>query len=463
MFVFFISAVILVVLALVFVLPALLRTPTASQAIQDEQNIAIARERLALLNSDLENNTVTRAEYDQAKHELEQTLASDLSLAQSASSASRQNPLWTVVIALCVPVLATGLYLAVGAPATITGPLPQQQAHATPSTPSPSSSTQADPSQQQVASVEAMVGNLAQRLEQNPDDAEGWMMLARSYTVMGRHDDAISAYKTLHELVGDEPGVLAQYAGALIIANRGQANPQAQDFLQRALASNPNEARALWLSGMVAQQQGNADDALRLWRHLEGILEPGSEPLNNLRQMIAQVEQETAGATATTPVQSQPATPAQTPSDTQAQTPAQTPTSISGAMQGADTTSTASSAVASSAASITVKVVLSEALSEQAAPDDIVFIFARATQGPPMPLAVVRKQVKDLPVQVTLDDSMAMMPQMRLSQFEQVNVGARISKTGNALPQSGDLQGLIGPVTVAANHTIHVTIDEIVP
>ena len=464
MFIFFLCAVVLVVLALGFILPAMLGTHSTALTDQQDHNIAIARERLAQLKVDLANNTVTDEDYQETKRELEQTLADDLHDADAQSPTAQQNPLWTIVIALGVPVIATGLYLGVGTPATITEQLPVQVAqtpHATQNTQSaqnPQSGQSATP-EQQVASVEAMVGNLAQRLEQNPDDAEGWMMLARSYSIMGQHDDAISAYETLHQLVGDQPEVLAQYAGALIVANQGAVNTQAQDFLTRALAINQNEPRALWLSGIVAQQQGDSAEALRLWRHLETLLEPGSEPLSNLQQMIAQVEQETPNSTApTTQTQNQAQTAsdtqAQTGSTTQAQTQAQTPTEN----QTSDTTSTTSSA-----ASITVNVALSAALSEHAAPDDTVFIFARATQGPPMPLAVVRKQVKDLPIQVTLDDAMAMIAEMSLSKFEQVTVGARISKTGNALPQSGDLQGLTGPVSVTDNNTTNVTIDEIVP
>jgi len=425
MFIFFLSAVVLVVLALIFVLPAMLGTRSKSTTDQNDQNVTISRERLAVLKTDLENNVISVDEFDKLKLELEQTLASDLN-SDAESPVSQQNPLWAIVTALSVPIVTTGFYLAVGTPATITGQLPAQVAqtpHATQDTPSAQAPQSATP-EQQVASVEAMVTNLAQRLEQNPNDAEGWMMLARSYTVIGRHDDAIAAYEILHTLVGDQPEVLAQYAGALIVANRGEANPQAQDFLTRALAANPNEARALWLSGILAQQQGDPIEALRLWRHLEGILEPGSEPLNNLRQMIAQVEQET-GITSETPQADQ------------------------ANLKTVD-------------ASMSVSVTLDDSLIENASPDDIVFIFARATQGPPMPLAVVRKQVKDLPVQVTLDDSMAMMPEMRLSQFEQVNVGARVSMTGNALPQPGDLQGLTGPVSVTNKETTDVTIDEIV-
>jgi cytochrome c-type biogenesis protein CcmH len=112
---------------------------------------------------------------------------------------------------------------------------------------------------------------------------------------------------------------------------------------------------------------------------------------------------------------------------------------------------------------IPVTVSLDPSLAGQAAPDSTVFIFARAVQGPPMPLAVVRKQVKDLPVTVTLNDSLAMTPAMTISRFGQVTVGARVSASGNAMPQSGDLEGSQSPVSVANPGTVAITIDHKVP
>ena len=113
--------------------------------------------------------------------------------------------------------------------------------------------------------------------------------------------------------------------------------------------------------------------------------------------------------------------------------------------------------------SLTVNVALAPELAAAAAAEDTVFIFARATEGPRMPLAIVRKQVKDLPVTVTLDDSQAMTPAMKLSNFEQVLVGARISKSGNAMPQSGDLQGSMSPVATQTTEKIQITINNNVP
>ena len=125
--------------------------------------------------------------------------------------------------------------------------------------------------------------------------------------------------------------------------------------------------------------------------------------------------------------------------------------------------STVAATDSGSATALSVSVTLDPQLAATAAADDTVFIFARATQGPRMPLAIVRKQVKDLPVTVTLDDSMAMMPAMKLSNFEQVDIGARISKSGNAMPESGDLQGIVSPIATQSSETIQVTINSSVP
>ena len=119
-------------------------------------------------------------------------------------------------------------------------------------------------------------------------------------------------------------------------------------------------------------------------------------------------------------------------------------------------------AAASGGAKVSGKVSVAPALAGKAAPTDVVFIFARAASGPPMPLAVLRKQVKDLPVEFALDDSMAMAPNLKLSGFAEVVVGARISRSGSATPQSGDLQGLSRPVKVGASG-VAVVIDTAVP
>jgi cytochrome c-type biogenesis protein CcmH len=105
---------------------------------------------------------------------------------------------------------------------------------------------------------------------------------------------------------------------------------------------------------------------------------------------------------------------------------------------------------------------LAPALKEKAAPDDTVFIFARAAQGPRMPLAVLRKQVRDLPATFQLDDSMAMNPALKLSSVAQVVVTARVSRSGGAMPQSGDLQGESPPVAPGAK-AVSITIDQVVP
>ncbi len=277
-------------------------------------------------------------------------------------------------------------------------------------------------------SIEAAVTVLEQRLQSAPDDPEGWFVLARSYMFLKRYDEAVSAFESLHRLVGDDPGMLVRYADAAAMASGGRITGRPFELVQRALAVDPNQAQGLWLAGMGAAEQGDHASALGYWRRLEPLLENDAASLAEIRELMARSEQQLAETGGDAAVAGAPAI-----------------------------------AAAAAAKSLTVSVALDDKLAPRVSPSDIVFVFARAVDGPPMPLAVVRRRAGELPLQVTLDDSMAMVPAMRLSQFEQVRVGARISRSGQAQAQSGDLQGEIASVTLADTATVKVTITDVVP
>ena len=272
---------------------------------------------------------------------------------------------------------------------------------------------------------------------------------------MKRYSEAATALEKLHKLVGDDPNVLVRYADALAMAGGGRLTGKPAQLVKQALTIDPNNSQGLWMAGMAARQQNDLHTALTHWRRLEPALANKPKLLAELRQQIADAVQrlndqpatESASTTAP-PTESQPQPAAeQTPA-----TPAETPDAV------------AATAPASGAApSITVQVSVHESLTQNVAPTDAVFIFARALTGPPMPLAVVRRQAADLPVTVTLDDSSAIMPAMTLSKFEEVMVGARISKSGTANPQSGDLQGEVAPVKTGDDKPVSVTISQIIP
>ena len=254
------------------------------------------------------------------------------------------------------------------------------------------------PPQLERPQLEEMVERLAQRLRQEPGDAEGWAMLGRSYSVLGRFPEAKSAYQELLALRPRDPQAHADYADVLASAHGGELQGEPQRLIEQALALDPDNLKALALAGSSALRRGEMAAARRHWEHALSLAEPGSELALELQAMIA------------------------------------------------DTRSGKASAPA--AAEIHGRVTLAAALSAQVAPDDTLFVFARAAQGSPMPLAILRKKVRDLPLDFSLDDSLAMSPAARLSGASLVIVGARISKSGQALPQPGDLQVLSAPLPV---------------
>ena len=186
--------------------------------------------------------------------------------------------------------------------------------------------------------------------------------------------------------------------------------------------------------GTVAFNQKDFKSAIDYWERLKLVVPPGSEIANSIDANIAEARQ--VGGIAAPAMGAAPAAaaPAAAPMAKAAAAPA----------KGADAAAAKGQAIAGT-------VTLSPALAKSAGPNDTVFIFARAAQGPKLPLAVLRKQVKDLPVTFALDDSMAMQPEMKISNFPEVIVGARVSKSGNAAPQAGDLEGLSKPVKMGAS------------
>jgi len=276
--------------------------------------------------------------------------------------------------------------------------------------------------------IAAMVDALAERMKGRPDDAEGWTMLARSYTVLGRFADALPAYRRASELIPGSAGLLADYADA-VAATRGTVNnPESIALLERALASDPGHPKALALAGTVAYDRADYAAAIAHWQKIADRLPPDSPLLAQVQASIAEARERAAGGAA----------------------PPGTPASRAGPARAAATT-----------AAISGHVALDPALQGRAAPGDTVFVFARAASGPRMPLAVQRTTVGALPFAFRLDDSMAMAPNATLSGARSVIVGARISKTGNATPQPGDLYGESAPVAPGAAG-VAIRIDKVV-
>jgi cytochrome c-type biogenesis protein CcmH len=276
--------------------------------------------------------------------------------------------------------------------------------------------------------MQQAIAALAAKLKQNPDDVEGWSLLGRAYEAMERFTDARDALAHAHALAPADADVSVAYAETLALSSesrRIEGEPRA--LLEGVLKVAPDNQRGLWLLGISDYQRGQFEAAITDWNRLIQVLPKDSDIVPSVREQIAQAEAARDGRASAAPQ------------------------------------TTASEPKPASSPQLQVQVVLDAKLKGKVAPNDILFIYAKAASGPPMPLAIQRLTADKLPANVTLTDSMGMLPNMKLSQFPQVIVGARVSKSGNAIAQSGDLQTLSAPLPVTTNTPIKLTIDQIVP
>ncbi len=277
--------------------------------------------------------------------------------------------------------------------------------------------------------VQAMVDRLAEKLKAKPDDAEGWAMLGRSYTALGRHPDALAAYRKVVELRPQDAQALADLADGIAVANNRSLDGEPERLILQAVKLDPANVKALALAGTVAFNRADYAKAADYWQKAVDHTDPGSEFKVQLQAAMNEARQRAGLPVVAQAPQAAPAAPA---APAAAAAPGNAPAAAGGA-------------------SITGRVTLAAALKDKVAPGDTVFIFARASAGPKMPLAIIRKQVSELPFDFTLDDSLAMSPAARLSSVQQVVVGARISKSGTAVAQPGDLQVLSAPVALGTS------------
>lgn len=425
---FFIAATVLLLTALALVLYPLMRETSAGSEDQRDDVIALSRERLAELKQKNRDGEISDDEYTEQVRDLEAQLADDLP--EQAGGGQRGGPgsRWlTIAVVVFIPVLSGLLYLSLGQPrALLAGATDNPAAGVAAGHPT-------------AADVEGMVSKLAARLKANPQDADGWFMLGRSYMVLKRYDKAVDAFRQLRQLVGDEPEVLVREATALAMTRGGDLSGEPTQLVKRALEKDPNHAQALWMAATAAYQAQDYGTALTYYQRVEPMLK--GEPLQQVKDMLQKLADKGFGKGGET----MPGTVA------------------SSGGTGVASAAAPSAAAAATGASLTVSVGLDPSLKNSADGQATVFIFAKAVSGPPMPLAVVRKTVADLPVTVTLDDSQAMMPQLKLSGFKQVKVGARVSSSGQPIAQPGDLEGEVGPVSPGSSKTIDITIDHVVP
>ncbi|MBS0434805.1 MAG: hypothetical protein JSR75_07915 [Proteobacteria bacterium] len=280
--------------------------------------------------------------------------------------------------------------------------------------------------------VQRMVDEMSERVKRDPKDSSAWAMLAHSYGMLGRQDESIKAYARLAELLPNDAQVLADYAEALAAAKERSFQGEPARLLKRALAADAHNMKALLLAGTEAFDRHAYREAIGFWERAKAA--------SNDARVTQQIDSGLAEARLL------------------AARPASAPAAKAAAARPASAAAAASAAA--SGRTVSGRIVLAPALQSQASPDDTLFVFARPTLGSRMPVALLRKKVRDLPLEFRLDDSMAMVPDIHLSALSAVVVGARISKRGDATPHAGDMEGLSAPVTVGARD-VKITITEV--
>ncbi|MGK8941177.1 c-type cytochrome biogenesis protein CcmI [Stutzerimonas stutzeri] len=372
---FWIAASALLLVALAFLLLPILRGRRA-QAEEDRTalNVALYEERLAELTAQHAAGTLSDAQLEAGRADAARELLEDTENSDSPKIAKlgRSVPL---IAAVLVPLVGYGLYMHWGASDKV---------------------QMARQFSEQPRTVEEMTAHLEQAVKEQPDSAEAWYFLGRTYMNQERPADAAKAFARVVELAGRQPELLGQWAQAQYFAGDRQWSEQLQALTDEALQADPQELTSLGLLGIAAYEEGRYQDAVRFWEQLVAALPENDPSREAIRGGIERARQQVDGGSGNAEAGEAPA------------------------------------AASTQAAALQIQVQLDPKVAETVSPEDSVFVFARAVNGPPVPLAAKRLTVGDLPATVTLSDADAMVPSLKISSVEQVTVMARVSRTGDA-------------------------------
>lgn len=400
--------------------------PVVTSASQSQANVKVYREQILDLDREHANGHLSDSEWQQSRDELSVRLLQDTAV-EDEPHVITQAQSWrtAVVIALVFPISALALYIWLGAPEAFS--------------PMPSAAVSAEAATEQAAppNLDQIVENLASKLQADPNNLEGWVLLGRTHRSMGNLDAALSAFDRALKLNPDDELILAR-AEVLAAKNQGRFDGEPWRVIREVLQRDPQNYAALLLAGSASYANNRYADALEFWQRARLRLSADHPDVPNLIEAMSAVQAKLKN----------PASPSSTPA---AQGAPSAPASGSAAA-GATPAAAVASATggAASALNVSGQVRLSKALTSQTSPTDVVFVYAVPANGERMPLALLKTTVAQLPLKFTLDDSSAMLPDRKLSGASQVLVKARISKSGNAIPQSGDWEGSLGPVKLGS-------------
>ena len=433
---FWTFAVGMIVLALAFVVPPLLRKTRIDSVDSNQLNLVVCKDQLEELEADLASGNLDQEQYDAARHDIEKELLTDITDEdlQPNEVAEKPGKIGIVIALVLVPVISFGMYSVIGNPGMID---PPEQPPAT----TQSQGAHGQGGGDQTAQIEQMVASLVKKLEQDPNNPNGWMMLARSYEAMQRIPESLKAYEKAEELTPNNVDLLLTYAEAIVQSNGNNFNGKPSQLIRKAFQVEPDSPNVLWMVGIVEYRVGNFVEAFTHWDKARILIgETNPDAVRAIEGAMNDARSQIARAGGTVP---QTGKPISAPVDDHA-----------GHDHGPST---------AGQEAVTVTVTLDESLRNKVSDTDRVFIFARAASGPKMPLAAVDALVSDLPATIELNDEMAMMPKLKMSGYPKIVVGARISKSGSAMPQSGDIQGEAHDITPGQKGEIQIVIDTVRP
>jgi cytochrome c-type biogenesis protein CcmH len=396
----------LALLALIFVLPPLLRSRSMSSLQQRRQiNIDVYRDQLRDLEAEYAQGAFDKNQFDAAKLELENRLAEDALSDEDQPIFNKGGKKLGIALGVAIPLLAFGIYFLIGNPWAINEAVPAVASG-------------------QHGDFSAMLDKVRQKTEENPNDGEAWLMLAKTHSVMEQWPDANKAYARAVQLQPKNATALAGYAESLAILNGRVLQGQPAELIRQALAINPKEPKALELAGIGAFQENNFAQAAYYWKQLLNQLPPDSPYAMDIAVAMKEAKEraETAFGKPLDKVLGSDKVVVQT---------------------------------------INGKVEISPKLKDKVPANATIFLFAKPLEGR-MPVAAIRSEASKLPLVFELNDTMAMNPEMRLSTLKEVTLTARISMSGEAMAKSGDLEGTLTPVKVGAKD-IKLVIDTVKP
>ena len=414
--------------ACAWVLVPLLARRHADSIDRESSNLAILRDQRAELEADLANGVVSAEQYEITRAELDRRVLEDTRrLEPAAGETPRRSGAWTAAgIAALFPIAAVALYLLLGTPAALSPDAARTAAQA-----------QGGDHAMSPDQIETMIGQVKQKLAQDPSNIDGWVVLARTYYVTQRPQEAAAAFERAVALAPNDADLIADWADTLGVAQGRSLEGKPAELVQRALKANPSQWKANALAGTIAFNRKQYPQAVEYWERARANVDPGSPiaqsiagSIEEARQLAGMPAAPSGAATATMTAPPALAAAPKPKGDASGKAP------VSGMAAGGTVGGT---------------VKLAQALAAGVSPDDAVYIFARPADGSRMPLALMKKQVKDLPITFTLDDSMAMSPSAKLSDHGEVIVGARVSRSGSPMPASGDFEGLSAPVKLGSS------------